>query len=90
VTSGLARFLDRNGRVRTWPSRDADRELVAVYLSSRFERDARYDEAEVNQVLQRWHVFDDWALLRRELCDRGLLVRDDAGRSYQRAERRAR
>jgi hypothetical protein len=85
VTSGLARFLDRDGRVRTWPSREADRQLVAVYLSECFEPEASYHEAEVNEVLQRWHVFDDWALLRRELCDRGLLIRDDAGRSYRRA-----
>jgi hypothetical protein len=41
-----------------------------------------YSERQVNDILQAWHSFGDHSLLRRELCDRGLLARDTSGIRY--------
>jgi len=45
-------------------------------------------EAEVKTLLNRLHAFGDDALLRRALCDHGLVVRTSDGRAYRRIERR--
>lgn len=76
------RFLDGDGRVKQWPSKQPDKLLVLAYLAARFDFDATYTEAEVNELLKRWHTFSDWPLLRRELCDRGFLERSADGSKY--------
>lgn len=76
------RLLDREGRVVRWPAKAPQRQLVLRYLLDRFAPGHNYTETEVNDVLKRWHTFGDWALLRRELVDRGHLARDAAGHSY--------
>jgi hypothetical protein len=38
----------------------------------------------VNEVLRRHHAFGDWALLRRELFEAGLLARTRDGARYWR------
>ncbi len=45
-------------------------------------------EQEVNAVLNEHRRFGDHALLRRELCNLGLLVRTPDGREYRRVESR--
>jgi hypothetical protein len=50
----------------------------------RFEAGRDYAEPEVNAIIDANHLFGDYALLRRELVDRGLLQRDKAGRRYRR------
>ena len=44
-------------------------------------------EEELNRLLRAAHLFGDHALLRRELCDRGLVARTKDGREYRRVER---
>lgn len=82
----LKTFLDDQGRITDWPNlkrhkRDAQ-EAVIAYLASKFERDRRYREREVNEVLQTWHTFGDWAMLRRELFEAGYLDREKDGSFY--------
>ena len=43
-----------------------------------------YTEKEVNAILNRCHTFEDWALLRRELFERGYLNRERDGSTYWR------
>ncbi|MFW5690904.1 MAG: DUF2087 domain-containing protein [Chloroflexota bacterium] len=38
----------------------------------------------VNDLLNRWHTFEDWAVLRRELVDRRMLCRARDGSVYWR------
>ena len=78
------RFLNDNGKINTWPKKHSDKELVVAYLSDKFEFNRSYHEKEVNEVLQLWHTFGDWALLRRELYERGYLDRDRSGTEYVR------
>ncbi|EPW2919552.1 DUF2087 domain-containing protein [Pseudomonas aeruginosa] len=43
-------------------------------------------EGEVNALLKSWHNFGDHALLRREICDAGLVSRTRDGSVYLRME----
>ncbi len=82
--TGVGRFLDGSGAVKQWPKKLADKRLVLTYLASKFEFDHSYHEREVNELLQQWHIFGDWALLRRELFEQGFLDRDRSGTDYRR------
>lgn len=77
------RLLDNEGRLARWPTKPAHRLLALRFLSDRFAPNLTYSETEVNDILKRAHDFGDWALLRRELVDRGFLHRDDAGHGYR-------
>jgi hypothetical protein len=80
----LRNLLDAKGRVLRWPSKVAQKIAVLEYLASKFEFDTSYTEPQVNAILKDWHMFSDWALLRRELCVSGLLDRTPNGSSYTR------
>lgn len=83
-TPNINRFLNADGLVIQWPTKHADKQLVLEYLATKFEAGRSYFEQEVNEVLKTWHTFQDWPLLRRELCDRGYLDRNPDGSSYHR------
>ena len=80
----LAEHLDGAGVIVDWPEKRRDQRLVVEYLATRFEPHRGYAEAEVNRVIDTYHRFGDYALLRRELVSHGLLTRDDDGRRYPR------
>lgn len=80
----VRRFLDDNGKVKTWPKKHADKSLVLAYLVEKFVAEKTYTEKEVNEVLKEWHTFEDWPLLRRSLIDAGLMLRDRNGYAYRR------
>jgi hypothetical protein len=63
-----------DGRLRALPVRAAQRRVVLEYLAGRFEAGVEYVEADVNELLSRFH--DDYASLRRHLVDERLLTRD--------------
>ena len=46
-----------------------------------------YTEKEVNALLDERHTFGDFFLLRRELCDSGLLQRERDGSRYWRPQK---
>jgi len=80
----VGRFLNQDGLVTVWPTKQADKERVAAYLSTKFAFDTIYHEREVNDILKAWHTFSDWPLLRRELYERGYMDRNRDGTSYRR------
>lgn len=84
---GLRRFLDRDGRLKVWPSKLKDQKLVMGWLASHFERGRESTEKQVNELLNRYHAFGDWALLRRALVDHGWLDRASDGSRYRLRER---
>ncbi len=81
----LWQVLDEDRRLRRWPARNELRLAALGYLASKFDADQKYSEAAVNALLRRWHAFDDPALLRRELYDRGFIGRTRDGRAYWKA-----
>lgn len=80
----LQNFLDAEGKLTAWPSKRSKRLLVMEYLVQKFESDKTFTEKEVNDILNSWHTFGDWAVLRRALVDYGFLTRDRAGLAYRR------
>jgi len=80
----VQKFLDYDGLVKVWPKKQADKEAVIAYLSTKFDFNHSYHELEMNEILKKWHTFSDWPLLRRELFERGYFDRNRSGTDYQR------
>jgi hypothetical protein len=79
----LKPFLNSEGQVAQWPAKRPKQAVVLEYLASKFEANHSYTETEVNDILKEWHTFEDWALLRRELFDKGYFDRELDGSDYQ-------
>lgn len=82
----LKNFLDAEGRLTRCPAKCKMKFLALLYLAEKFEAGRSYSEAEVNEILSRWHTFGDPATLRRELYDNRFLNRDAACRQYNKEE----
>lgn len=70
----LRAFFDEDGSLRSIPTRHAKRLVVLDRVAQSFEPGERYQEAEVNLVLRRFH--SDHAALRRYLVENGFLARE--------------
>jgi len=80
-------YIDLNGMLTAMPTGKGSAEtyqLALDYLLEAFEGGRDYTEREVNEVLRSRHTFNDPALLRRDLVDRGSLARDPSGTKYTR------
>jgi hypothetical protein len=77
------KLLDERGRVKRWPTKKAVKLLVLQYLQSKFEKGKKYSEKEFSSILKEWHLFNDHALLRREMYDNYLVDRTRDGREYR-------
>ena len=82
----LRNFLDSRGCLTKYPAKFRLKILSLYYLSEKLERGVRYTERELNEVIMRWHTFEDWALLRRDMFDRGFLERERNGATYRLAD----
>ena len=78
----LQKLLNQESQVIRWPTKPKEKTLVIEYLATKFLQEEDYSERDVNELLKHWHTFSDWALLRRELFERGFLDRDRNGSSY--------
>ncbi len=65
-----------------WPKKPSEKEIVIQFLSNKFEYDKKSSEKEVNKIIDKFHLFNDIALLRRELVSRKVLSRKDDGSEY--------
>lgn len=83
VNEIMLRFLDGE-RIKQIPVKAAHKNYVLRYLASKFEPGKDYTEAQVNAVIDQWHTFGDYFILRRELADSGLLRRLPNGLKYWR------
>lgn len=82
MTQNILRFLDKDGKVKQWPSKQAMKLGVCEYLAEKFEPDVDYSESDVNSILASWHTFDDYFILRRSLIEFGFLCRMRDGSKY--------
>jgi predicted transcriptional regulator YdeE len=84
--SELERLLDESGKLKLWPAKKSTQRLALSYLAEKFEpAEAReYTEREVNALIESWHTFGDFFLLRRELIEGGFLKRLPNGSKYWR------
>lgn len=82
------RHFDDQGRLANWPARTALQHLCLWALWADFPRGHVLGEKEVNAFLKSRNGFRDHAILRRELCNTGLLSRARDGSAYRRVERK--
>jgi hypothetical protein len=78
----IAQFIDENQRIKSWPAKKERKMAVLYYISTKFESRTDYSEKEVNEIINRWHTFGDFFLLRRGLIDEKLLLRAKDGSRY--------
>lgn len=78
----IEKFLDDEGRIKSWPSKKALKYEVLKYLSTKFQTNHFYKEKEINEIIEKWHTFNDYFLLRRGLIDSKLLCRTKDGSKY--------
>jgi hypothetical protein len=71
----LANFLGPDGRLRSIPTKLSKLLVVLDRLAQEFEPGHTYPEAQVNEILQRFHP--DYAALRRYLVENGFMTRED-------------
>ena len=84
----LLRHFDADGRLVRWPAKWSERQVVLWFMWSRLPARRVMTEGQVNVCLEACHTFGDAALLRRMLCDGGLLARTPDCREYRRVEAR--
>lgn len=80
----VKKFLDKDGKIKTWPAKMNSKLEVLKYLASKFECDINYKEKEVNDLIEKWHTFGDYFLLRRGMIENKLLLRTTDGSKYWR------
>ncbi len=78
----LRRFLDDEGRLKQWPGKQAMKALAVEYLATKVQRGCDYTETDINGLVNRWHTFGDFFLLRRSLVEYGYLRRERDGSRY--------
>ncbi|GAB6181993.1 hypothetical protein JCM14036_33120 [Desulfotomaculum defluvii] len=75
-------FLDDAGKIRQLPAPNRTKIPVLSYLASKFEKGRVYSEKEVNGIINGWHTFGDYFILRRLLVDYRFLGRTANGAKY--------
>jgi len=80
----IEKITDNSGLLKLWPTKSAKQLEVLKYLADKFDFDTEYSEKQVNEMLNRWHKFNDPALLRREFIEKGLFQRTPTGSKYWR------
>lgn len=84
----LLRLYDDEGRLARWPSKRGLQLTCLWTLWAVLPPREVFDEPTVTGLLAKAHDFGDPVLLRRELCDLGLLWRTPDCRAYKRIERK--
>lgn len=82
LKEGLKNYLNSDGQLITWPSKNRTQMSALYYLSGHFEWGKHYSEKEINDILNNLHIFGDPALLRRELYEKKFIDREDTGGKY--------
>jgi hypothetical protein len=83
----LLRIFDRDGKLVRWPGKRSQQELCLWVIWSKIPAGQVLSEKEINLILNENHHFGDHPLLRRWMCDYGMLERTRDGRQYHRIEK---
>lgn len=82
----IKRYLDKDGKLREWPSKKETKRLVLAYIADKFECNVDYSEKEVNSIISGNHTFNDYFLIRRELIENNFLNRERDCSRYWKVE----
>ena len=76
--------LLKDGKIIRWPKKLLDKNLILEYISIKIPVDKKLSEKEINEIIMENIIFDDYALIRRELIERRFLQRTKDCREYWR------
>ena len=71
----LSHFF-KYGKLTQIPTQRKKREIVLQEIAKQFEPEQKYEEAEVNDIIHRFH--DDHCTIRREMIACGIMVRENS------------
>lgn len=71
----IAPFLDENGKLKSYPTKQKKKLVALEYLATKLEAGRIYTEKEINRIINSWCIFQDPATLRREMYNNHLLNR---------------
>lgn len=80
----IAVYYDSDGRLTQYPSKRPLRIIVLEKIAECFDKDRKYTEKEVNEIIRRNISFSDVELIRREMFQLRLLGRLRDGSEYWR------
>ncbi len=83
----MNKLINELDEIIRWPKKPSDKEIVINWLSQKFKIQFKYSEKEINQIIDRHHLFNDIPLLRRELVSRKYLIRKDDGSEYWKVDK---
>ena len=75
-------LINEFNQIIRWPKKQSEKIIVVEWLSNKFESKRKYCEKEINQIIEKYHIFSDTTLLRRELISKKYLARKDDGSEY--------
>ncbi len=78
----LRNFLDEDGKLKCSPKKKRYKILSLGYLATKFEYGIEYKEREVNEIIDRFHLYGDCCMLRRELFNKRFLGRTNNCETY--------
>ena len=78
----MTELINEFDRIIRWPKKYNDKKRILEWLSNKFKQRKNYSENDVNKIIEKYHAFNDVALLRRELISRKLLCRKNDGTQY--------
>lgn len=81
-TVNIAKFLNREGKIIHIPAKTRTLMPVLQYVTSKLEKEKRYTQPEINEILSVWHTLPHSDTLRRHLVERGFVCRTVDGRAY--------
>lgn len=87
VEDVILSFIDKDKKVTKIPRKRKKLVCVLIYLADKFDSNIEYKESEVNDILDSWHTFNDYATLRRLLYDMGFLTRNNSCSMYKLCEK---
>ena len=78
----MEKLINEFDEIIRWPKKPADKEVLIKFLATKFEINKKYSEKEIGKIINKFHLFNDMPLLRRELISRKYLSRKDDGSEY--------
>lgn len=72
----------KNGKLVALPSKPNEQEELYKIMQSWFEKDRKYTEPEINEIIKSKIDYSDYATIRRHLVDTCFLSRSFDGREY--------
>ncbi|MBP0983683.1 MAG: DUF2087 domain-containing protein [Oscillospiraceae bacterium] len=77
-------FYDSKGRLKQYPRKNSLRIIALAKIADCFEKDRKYTEKEVNEIILQNISFSDYATIRREMFQQKLINRLSDGSEYWR------